>query len=126
VARPHLQRLVVDGSDAQRVGSGLARDDGAGILKLHQFHVPGIGAGGGRIGGVAPSIDEIACGHRAAVRPDGLWAQGKRVDQPFIGDGKAGGHTRHNVAVGVLIHQALEQVARDVSALDILGQAGVD
>ena len=45
------------------------------VVDLHQFHVPRIGRGSGRIDQTLPRINIVICGDRLAVRPFRLGAQ---------------------------------------------------
>ncbi len=120
----HFQRVVVDGGDAQSIRRGFAGDDCARVFQRHQFHEPGIGRGGRRIGSPAPGINEIAGGDGAAIRPHRLGAQGKGIGQPVFRHGVAGRHARHDVAVGILVHQPFEQLPRNVKAFHVLNRPG--
>ena len=120
------QRVVIGGRYAQLIGGHRPLKHRIGIDDTHQRDEPTIGRCGGGIGDAPPSIDEIARHDRITIGPFRFGAQGKCIDQAIVTHRMAKRHTGDQIAVGILIIQAFEQIAHNFSARHILDNAGVD
>ena len=112
----HLEGAGVHLLDAKFVRLLLARGDVLGIHHRRQ-HV-GIFGGGCGIDQAAPGIDEVICRHRRAVGPQRALTELEGVGLAIGRNGVALGSTRLHRGLGVLDHQAHEQVTQDVGLVD--------
>ena len=108
--------MVIDRLDAQVLNRLFTGDNFLGVRDAHQLHVPGIGRGQFRVHRTLPGIDKIARHDRVAVRPLGVVAQGEGVDVVGVVRLEPRRDARHQIAVGILVHQAFEQVSHDFRA----------
>ena len=120
------QRVIIRGRHAQLVGGHRPIQHGIRVDQTHQRNEPAVRRRGGRISGTPPGIDEITGNNRVAIRPLCLGAQGESIRQPIRADRIAERHTGDQIAIGILIIQALEQVAHNFGTRHILDNTGVD
>ena len=118
----HLERVVIDGLHAQIVDRHFARDDGGGVLDLHQLDIPGVFRGSRRIGEAFPGIDEVLRGDRVAIRPLGVVAQVEGIDGLVLGQIVAQRDAGDEGAGLIFIVKPFEERAQHAGAFDI----GVD
>ena len=119
--------VIVGSFNAKGLRGSIARANSASANDTGDVgHEPSVGRGGGRIRSAAPSIDEVTSGDRITIRPNGVVTQVEGVGHLVVGDVVAGGNTGDQVAVGILVHQAFEQVAGNSGARNVFNHARVD
>ena len=96
------------------------------VFDRHQFDVPSIGRCGCRISRALPCVNEIAGGHRCAIRPNSVVTQREGIGLVVFRHGVTGRNARHGVAFGILVHQAFEQVAGNRAAFNVFYKAWVN
>ena len=99
----HRQRVVVDRPHAQlRRRQAPGQDSPSRSHHPGELQVPAAGRRGRRVDRALPRIHEVVRGHRIAVRPSGVLAQGEGVGGVAVGGGVAGGRPGNEVALRVL------------------------
>ena len=112
----HLQRVVVDRPHAQLRPRLVPGQDLLRVHHLGELEVPAVGRCRRGVDRALPGVDEIVRGHRVAVRPSGVLAQGEGVGGVAVGGGVAGRHPGNEVPLRVLVQEALEEIADDVES----------
>ena len=126
IGERHLERVVVHRLDAELGRVLLAGQDLGRVLERGELHEPRVLGGRGGVGGALPGIDEVLRRHGLAVGPLRVVAQGEGELGVVLVGLEARGDAGHNLALGVLAHQTLEDLAGHVGARGLLDELRVD